>query len=395
MRQALPVAQLGEAWKQIVAQAGAFQSITGVSKEEKDGLQIVFVACTFERGPLEFVVPLDAQMRMAGFRARPPVSHAPWAPASYAHPDAFVERAVTVGTGQWALPGFLTVPRGVPGPVPAVVLVHGSGPQDEDETIGPNKLFKDLAWGLTSQKIAVLRYVKRTRRYGKEMKESTASLTLNEETVEDARLAVAVLALQPEVDPKRVFVLGHSLGGYAAPRIASGNPQVAGLILMAATTRPLEDLVVAQIRYLVGLGGTITPEGQKKIDEAEQSATEIRNPSLKPGMTVHLLGTSLPASYFLDLRSYHPAEMLAGLHLPVLVLQGQRDYQAQMVDFDGWKKALGVDPRASFKVYPALNHLFMAGEGPSSEAEYLKPSHVDEAVVRDIATWVAGFPAKQ
>jgi dienelactone hydrolase len=397
LRQALPVAQLAEAWKQITAQAGAFQSITGTFIEEKDGLRVVFVVCAFERGPLEFVVPFDAQMRMPGFRARPPVSHEPWAAPSYAHPDAFVERPVTVGSGQWALPGVLAVPRGVAGPFPAVVLVHGSGPQDEDETIGPNKPFKDLAWGLASQRIAVLRYVKRTRRYGKEMKESIAALTLADETVDDARLAVAALASQPEIDPKRIFVIGHSLGGYAAPRIASGNPQVAGLVLMAATTRPLEDLVVAQIRYLVGLGGTITPEGQKKIDEAEQNAAEIRNPLLKPGMTVHLLGAALPASYFLDLRSYHPAEMAAALHLPVFVLQGQRDYQAQMVDFDSWKKALGSDPRASFKVYPALNHLFIAGEGPSSEAEYLRPGHVDETVVRDIAAWVSapGLPAKQ
>jgi uncharacterized protein len=172
------------------------------------------------------------------------------------------------------------------------------------------------------------------------------------------------------------------------PRIAAGDGKVAGLILLAGSTRPMEELVVEQYRYLVGLQGKITPEGQLAIDKAEKAAAEVRNPDLKPGTTVDFLGSPIPSSYFLDLRNYHPAEMAATLHRPVLVLQGERDYQVRMADFDGWKRALGAQPSASFKTYPALNHLFMPGSGPGSGAEYMKPNHVPEEVVQDIVAWV-------
>src|SRR5437868_1155092 len=74
--------------------------------------------------------------------------------------DTFDEREVTVGKGEWELPGTLGLPKGS-GPFPAVVLVQGSGPQDRDETMGVNKPFQDIAWGLASNGIAVLRYDKR------------------------------------------------------------------------------------------------------------------------------------------------------------------------------------------------------------------------------------------
>ena len=128
---------------------------------------------------------------------------------------------------------------------------------------------------------------------------------------------------------------------------------------MAGNTRPLEDLVVEQIRYMANLNGAITPEAQKQIDAAEESAKEFKNPDLKPGMSVHLLQTTLPASYVLDLRSYDPAKAAAALTIPIYVLQGGRDYQVRLADFEGWKKALGNKPNASFKLYPELNHPFI------------------------------------
>jgi len=79
------------------------------------------------------------------------------------------------------------------GPFPAVVLVHGSGPQDRDETIGPNKPFRDLAWGLASQGIAVLRYDKRTKVHGAMMAGAVEQFTVKEETIDDALAAVALL----------------------------------------------------------------------------------------------------------------------------------------------------------------------------------------------------------
>ncbi|MGB9032442.1 MAG: alpha/beta fold hydrolase, partial [Acidobacteriaceae bacterium] len=272
------------------------------------------------------------------------------------------------------------------------VLVAGSGPEDEDETISPNKPFKDLAWGLASRNIAVLRYTKRTAQYAKELLANDAGFTVNQETVDDARAAVALLAKRPEVDSRRIFVLGHSLGGMMAPRIAEGNAQVAGLVILAGPTRPFEQLLVDQVTYIEGLQGTITPEAQKQIDAVEQLAKEIESPSLAADARVNVMGSVIPGSYFLDLRSYHPAEVAARLKIPMLILRGERDYQVTADDTAGWKKALAGRADVSFATYPGLYHLFMTstspGVGPGTPADYQKPGHVAPPVIDDIAAWI-------
>jgi len=387
----LPVDKLARSWNSLVVQTGDFQAIEKVRSEEKQGYQVVYVTCSFQKRRQDVIVVFDAQGRIAQFTSVPTESLAPWTQPEYAKTDKFHERDIVVGASPWQLPGTLTLPNG-PGPFPAIVLVHGSGPNDRDEGIGPNKVFKDLAWGLASRGIAVLRYDKRTRVHGKELAAQPGGFTVNDEVVDDARAAVAVLAAQPEVQSKRIFLLGHSLGGYLAPRIAAGKSQIAGLIILAGSTRPMEELLVEQVRYNVGLRGKPTPEGDKLIADAEKSEAEIRDPGLKPGMDVHFLGALVPASYFLDLRTYHAAESASALRIPILVLQGDRDHQVTKDDFNGWKAALNKDkdkkPTAAFKIYPGLNHLFMAGSGPSSDAEYLKPNHVQEDVIQDIGAWV-------
>jgi dienelactone hydrolase len=301
--------------------------------------------------------------------------------------DSFEERAVTVHSGHWDLPGFVTIPKGG-GLFPAVVLVHGSGPNDMDETIGPNKTFKDIAYGLASRGVAILRYDKRTHKYGVQSSDDPTALTVKEEEIDDARSAVALLATMPEINPRRIFVAGHSEGGYLAPRIATGDPRIAGIILLEGNSRPLDELIVEQVRYQASMSGPVTPEIQKGIDDAEASANELRNPDLKPGMTVHVLGAPLPASYVLDLRAYHPTEVVAALKIPILIVQGERDYQVTMTDLALWEKALEGHTNVTFKTYPAINHLLMPGTGASLPAEYMKPNHVEQDVIGDMAAWV-------
>jgi dienelactone hydrolase len=291
------------------------------------------------------------------------------------------------------LPGTLSIPNGG-GRYAAVVLVHGSGPQDADETIGPNKPFKDLAWGLASRKIAVLRYNKRTLEHAASFKDAMSGLTVKEETIDDARAAVALLAQQPEIDPKRIFVIGHSLGGMLAPRIAQGDPQVAGIILMAGTlNRSLGQVIVEQLKYLASLEGANPAEAQAQISAAEKAAKEIDSPELKPDATVNVLGSAIPGSYWLDLRGYDSVRLAAQLKIPILVLQGDRDFQVTVPDYEAWKKPFAGDPRVTFKLYPGLHHLFMPSEAKGSAlatpADYEKPGHVVEAVVSDIASWVS------
>jgi hypothetical protein len=113
----------------------------------------------------------------------------------------------------------------------------------------------------------------------------------------------------------------------------------------------------------------------------------MKDPDLKPGVTLHILGAPLPSSYVLDLRAYHPRDTARALTIPILVLQGERDYQVPMTDFEMWKQSLGSRPTATLKSYPALNHLFLAGTGPSRPVEYQTPGHVPVEVIDDIAAW--------
>ncbi len=385
MASALPLEKLQSFWDATLGQAGPFKAVTSTALAEQQGYHVVTLTCAFEKAPLDLRLVFDKDGKIAGFFLVPVA--APWNAPDYAKPGGFHEQSVTVTTGPWQLPGTLTEPNGA-GPFPAVVLVQGSGPNDEDETIGPNKPFKDLARGLASHGIAVLRYEKRTHKYATQMAKDSTNLTVKEEVTDDARSAVALLATQPEVDKKRIYVLGHSLGGMLAPRIAKGDEQIAGIIIMAGNTRQLGQMVVDQIKYLSTLSGPVGDGAKKQVEAAEKFAQDYDSPTLKPGEMVSMLGIPLPGSYVLDLRSYDPAATAARLKIPILVLQAESDYQVSKKDFEGWEKALAGHNNVTMKSYPGLCHLFTPAGNPPSPADYNKPGHVARGLLDDIASWV-------
>ena len=379
--QALPHGQLAKLWGQVTAKTGALAGCEQADVKTMKQGTLVTLTCKFENVTLPLVVGIDADDKIAGLRVLPPAEpKVPWDPPPYAAKDA-VTRDLSVGD----LPGTLTLPAGK-GPFPAIVLVHGSGPNDRDETIGPNKVFGDLALGLAAHGVATLRYDKRTKAKPETLPKD---LTVDDEVMKDAVAAVDVLAHTPQVDPKRIYVLGHSLGGYLAPRIAQRSKTIAGLVILAGPTRPMQDLFVEQLTYLANIDGTITKEEQAGIDEAKAALARIaelqKGAEARPGEQL----LYVPPSYWKDLAGYDPAATAATLKLPMLVLQGERDYQVTKVDFAGWQKALGKKKTVKLKLYPKLFHLFIAGDGPSTPAEYEKPGHVDEQVVRDIADWIS------
>jgi fermentation-respiration switch protein FrsA (DUF1100 family) len=381
----LSPARLAETWKSATAQFGAYQKQLGARHESSGQFDIVFVTCQFARTPFDFKFSFrDTGALMAAqlvLTVDPALAH-------LTLPDTLQETELVVGTDEWALPATLTTPA-TGGPFPAVVLVHGSGPQDRDETMYSTKPFRDLAWGLASRGVAVLRYVKRTKAYTNRLVSGKISVTLKEETVDDAVAAVALLRKTAGVDPKRIYVLGHSLGGTAIPRIGAADPQIHGFIVLAGTARPLEDIVLEQFTYIVSLD-TSTPADKKKafLDKLAAQVARVKDPKLTKDSPATDLPLRLPADYWLDLRGYRPAEMAKQLKQPMLILQGERDYQATMDDFNLWKAALGDRQNVTFKSYPKMNHLFVEGQGKATPAEYMKPARVSETVIDDIAAWV-------
>ncbi|MEQ8635879.1 alpha/beta hydrolase [Gimesia maris] len=380
----LPEDKLQKLWEGISGQWGEFQQIQSIRLQKVPQYQIALVTCRFEKGLLDVKVVFSANQQIAGLFFLPAGRYQS---PSYVKPNRFKETEVTIGTGLWSLPGTLSVPI-MGEKVPAVVLVHGSGPQDRNETTGPNQPFRDLAEGLASQGIAVLRYEKRTKHHRLKMVLLSGSLTVREESVEDAVSAVRFLQAHERIDGNRVFVLGHSLGGYLLPQIGAEEQGIAGLISLAGSARPLEEIVLEQMKYLSALNGEAAEESQQKLQELEKQVAMVKSLELKPETPAGQLPLGIPASYWLALRDYDAAERARTLQMPLLILQGQRDYQVTMDDFARCKQALGNRKDVRFISYPKLNHLFMAGEGPGTPAEYMIPGNVAEEVVRDIAAWI-------
>jgi pimeloyl-ACP methyl ester carboxylesterase len=199
---------------------------------------------------------------------------------------------------------------------------------------------------------------------------------------------VAVLRGEASIDKARIFVLGHSLGGMVAPRIAAADPKLAGIIIMAGLVRPLDQALLDQYQYIAGADGTISEVEQKMIDDAKKLVAEVAALTAADAASGRITLASAPASYWFDLRGYDPPAAAAKLSQRILVLQGERDYQVTVADFEKWKAALASRPNAEFHLYPALNHLFLPGTGKSVPAEYQVPGHVPAEVIRDIAAWI-------
>ena len=390
MQKALPPGRLGAMWATLQGQAGAFKSCEAEPRVVRIAdKEMVITACAFERATIDVQLAFDTAGRISGLVFRPVSSVASaYTLPSYANASAYIESEKSIGSSEWPLPGTLTLPSGARS-APAVVLVHGSGPNDRDETIGGNKPFKDLATGLASRGIAVLRYEKRSRVHAGKM--AGTGFTVQHEVIDDVLEAVKTLRSEPGIDRARIFVLGHSLGAMLAPRIWMADPSIAGLIVLAGPARPLEDAIVAQTRYLVAADGTTSPEEQRAIDDAEAWALRVR--ALQPeDAKSSVLIASAPASYWLDLRGYDPTAAAMQVKAPMLIMQGGRDYQVTPAELEKWKAALAARRDVTFRSYPTLNHLFIAGSGPSVPAEYKVPGHVAEEVIIDIANWIQMQP---
>ncbi len=392
MKNALSEAKLEEFWQKMTEHAGAFRQQAIAGAAELGMYRIVVVTCQFEHAVINVQVVFNVDGQVSGLApATAPGSAAAQAynPPAYVDQSGFHESEVTVGTGEWALPGTLSMPDGV-GPFPGLVLVHGSGPNDRDETIGPNKVFRDLAWGLSSMGIAVLRYDKRTMAHkGKFNAELVAKFTVKEEVVDDALLAVRLLRHTYNIDHDRVFVLGHSLGATLIPRIGQQDPTLSGLIVMAGITRPLEDTVLDQFTYLCSLAGPLTEQQKAGLEILKAQVAKAKDPELSGKTPSSELPLGMSPAYLLSLRGYHPEEVAKTLPMPILILQGERDYQVlPTVDFGSWQAALKDKANVTLKLYPKLNHLFIAGEGTPNPQEYNTEGHVSENAVKDIAAWI-------
>lgn len=302
------------------------------------------------------------------------------------------EKIVIGAETRYPLNGILAIPNDIRGLVPAVVLVHGSGPSNMDEKIGNVSPFKDLANGLSEKGIAVLRYDKRTFVYGKEMRHDTG-MSVKEETMEDAILAADFLRKDSRIDANKIFILGHSMGGMLAPRIDAEGGNFAGIIIMAGSPRKFEEILMDQNNdVLNSLNKFLKVIARKQIAGLASKFNNIYNLSDEEAKSTVVLGKHVRAFYFKEMGEHPSTNYLKVLTKPVFILQGEKDFHVSLEkDFNGYKKLLGNLPNVTFKLYPNLNHAFMPsvyGEILKAKKEYKVPQHVDQQVITDISEWI-------
>ena len=214
-------------------------------------------------------------------------------------------------------------------------------------------------------------------------------LTVQEETIDDALLAAQLLRQTGKVDPQRVYVLGHSLGGMLAPRIGQQDPSLAGLVMMAATNRPLEDVVLDQMDYLFNLDGKLDSQETARISRLyrpRQRMQRTRTFPTTPRRKTCRWGCRQPICAICRLRAggdgkqpgHAPAGAAGRARLPGIADPGFRKPQSGA----GWKDQCRV------QALPGAEPPVHRREGPSSPAEYEIAGHVDPQVIADIVEWI-------
>ncbi|MCC2972004.1 S9 family peptidase [Massilia sp. IC2-476] len=344
---------------------------------------------------------LERSEATAGQLRRPQLEAIAARQASYTSLD--VGFANPAGGGH-ALAGSFTVPRGK-GPFPAVVLVHGSGPIDRDETILGHKPFLVLADHLSSRGIAVLRYDKR----GVGKSGGVYGSATTDDFASDAEAAVAFLRGRAEVDATRIGMVGHSEGGMIAPMVAARDPKLAFVVMLAGPGVRGELLMVEQLALAARAAGApaeavdreralnravfaaIVAEARPEVagDKARQIMEEGERKGILPPGTAAVRARAFTTPWFHNFLRHEPGRVLQSVRQPILALNGERDLQVPAeLDLSAIRAALAHNPRAVVEELPALNHLFQtARTGAASEYAQIEES-VAPLALNTVSAWI-------
>jgi uncharacterized protein len=278
--------------------------------------------------------------------------------------------------------GILSIPK-TGNNFPIIILVHGSGIHDKDESIGQNKPFKTIAHEMAKKGIACIRYDKRS-----EIPKVFDSIhPMQSMIIEDVLSAIDLAKKIENIDTSRIVVVGHSLGAMLSPMIAAQSKDVKAIILLAGNARPLEDLILEQSKYLVERDG-ITKDEKKEIIKIKKQVASVKNLGKVKKLNKNELPLGLSISSWQELNAYHQTIVAQSISQPMLVLQGERDYQVSMIDYKLWQSQLKTKSNVYFKSFPGLNHLFCAGTSKSYPDEYFSTCDFNMEVVDLMAFWI-------
>lgn len=372
------VKKLRDAWIDTVKDFGEYQSIHSSSCEMNNNTADLIVILKYEKDFLELSLRYNIKNNIDGIWIKPAIIE----PVNEQN-ENFEAKPIKIGKEPFVLDGMLTMPKKDVQPV-VVILVHGSGQSDLNEKIGENKPFEDIAYGLAKKGIPTLRYNKRYFQYANLAK---PDITVNDDVLDDVTNAIQFVQQNENLKNSKIIVLGHSLGGMLAPKIASDNNDVAGIISLAGSPRKIEDIILDQNKSTINsMQDKSDIEKKKMIEQVEAEIKKIKeiNPSDKPStiMGIH-------SNYWNSLNQINSAELAKGLDIPMLFMQGSADFQVLTdVDYKQWQEILKDKTNAEFKLYDNLNHLFMTSKGKKDISDYDGKGMVEPKVIDDIANWI-------
>jgi dienelactone hydrolase len=376
--------KLKDVFEKHIKNLGKFKSFGKPSVETLGDRKLVSLPTHFDRGFLNLVVLVNYQGEVTNIRYQTRGVSAGIKLSELEQLTSWNQEVAAFGKPPWEVNGKLTRPKSDEA-VPAVVLVQGYGPHDEDATIGSNRPFLDLAQGLGLQGIAVLRYPSRAFAYKDAMKKQK-NPSVREEMIEDVLEALKFLRKQKGIDKSRIYLLGFDLGGALTAQIAHEDKHIAGVILLAGSPRNLADIIETELSDVASLPGPKQAEAKKLLEQSREPIAKLRDGT--PSADAVLLDR--PVLFWRDLSGYSTksAEILAGLDCRILIAGAGRDYEVTRADFNVYKKALKSRPKVKFKWYKAMNHYFARGEGKSSPMDYQKPASIDPVVIEQLGKWI-------
>jgi pimeloyl-ACP methyl ester carboxylesterase len=384
LQQQLSAGVVEHLWLGYTAVGGGYEGVADTAKIVQAGFDGVDMTLSFERGTHVMRVLADDQQEYAVIQA---VANDEYQRPEYVDTSAFTATEATVETEDCLMDAEITVPVDAED-VPGVVLVHGSDPPAvgaANKNLGGagSRPFQDLAEGLSSRGVAVLRYDRRSNACPNSL--SNEEWTLDAITVDDSLVALERLRRVPAVNTDRTVVAGISLGGMAAPRIAERDGDLAGIAMLAAPARDFYEIFVEQFEHLATLGEYEWESMQQVYERWEDRIDRIRQGDYKESDTV----LDYPGALWTSVDEYDQVATAKRIGTPAFLLQGSRDYQVSPErDFELWQRELADRPETRFERYENLNHVFQYGEGVPTRSEYSLWNPVDEAVVADIGSWV-------
>lgn len=360
---------LEETVLQLESQLGKFKSIIDSNKEK----ETYFFYSEFEKMKLDIKITFNEENKIIGFF---------FVPHKEFKEENSLGKELNIKSNNIVLKGTVLIPE-KDSLKKLVIFVHGSGPNDRDETIFENKPFKDVAESLYKRGIASYRFDKKTFSNPESFNDNS---TIDEEVTIDVINIINYFKNDNQFSNYEIIILGHSLGAYLTPRIINKSNKVSKAIMLAGNARSLDKLIIEQYNYLYELNPT--EDLKSELGKLKNQISFLHSKRFNFNTSKENLPLNLSANYWQSILDYNPLKEVKKVKIPMLILQGERDYQVTMKDFELWKKSLDNNKKATFISYSKLNHLFITGDKKSQPKEYMIKGTVDEMAINDIFNFI-------